>query len=308
MRRYRLGTRKSELALTQSNWVRERLESMGVECELIPIHSAGDLDQTTPLNEAAKHNPGIFVKQLEQELLAGTVDFVVHSLKDMPVQQPPELKVVSVPIREDRRDCLVVSKKVYSPSLKLNLMPGSRVGTSSLRREALLMGERNDLVLFPVRGNVPTRVRKVGNELDAVMLAMAGLNRLGMDLSPYELIPLAESRFPAAPAQGALGIEVRRDCPSPLLNSLSQFHHPDTFREVSLERRILERLHGGCSLPLGVSCRTVEGKYLKVYSFFGVRQRSDLGGWESFHRFDIEGTDDDTLVDGVVSFFERECQ
>jgi hydroxymethylbilane synthase len=294
---FRLGTRKSELARTQSTTILKRLQALGAPCRLVEIDSAGDKDRTTPLYEMElSGSPGFFVKELEAALLSGMVDLAVHSLKDLPTDQPAGLKIACVPEREIPTDCLI--------SREPTLPPKARVGTSSLRREAQLLSAHPNLVVSPVRGNVPTRVRQVKEgKLDAVVLAEAGLHRLQLDLEGLYRLPLP---FVAAPGQGALAVETRTDLPSKLAEALARLHDVKVAQAVRVERAVLKGLHGGCSLPLGV--HVTVGKQLELKAFLGKLAPVSQGEkrrWISFHDFDIVGADEDILVAKTIAHFKE---
>jgi hydroxymethylbilane synthase len=303
VRSFRIGTRKSALAKVQSEGIRRRLEGLGLSCEIVEIMSRGDEDRTTPLYQLDPGSPGLFTKQLESKLLEGVIDLAVHSLKDLPTVQPAGLEVGGIPERADAGDCLVIAPARFDASAPLGLARGARVGTSSLRREAQLLAERSDLQIVPLRGNVPTRVAAAaGGKVDAVVLAEAGLHRLGLDLSAVRKVPLGEERFVGAPGQGALALEVRSDCPDELRRALASLHDETAARETRIERRILRALEGGCTLPLGVRCR-VRSEGLSLRAFLGV---TGVNGprWNGFHHFDFSHAGEDTLVDETVRHFQ----
>jgi hydroxymethylbilane synthase len=241
----KIGTRGSELARWQTDWVRERLARHAVQTEVVVITTQGDADVDRPLHEL--EGTGFFTKGIEDALLDGRVDIAVHSLKDLPTTFAPGLALGAVPERADPRDVLVVRDgRVNSIA---QLQSGARVGTSSLRRVAQLRYLRGDLEVLPLRGNVPTRVKKVkqGSDLDAALLACAGLERLGLSdaiavrLDPLEVMP--------APGQGALGIEIRLG-DSRAAAALRPLDHRETARQVEAERRVLAALGGGCQAPV----------------------------------------------------------
>lgn len=287
----RIGTRKSALAIIQAEWVKAQLEQRGVECTLIKISSRGDSDRSTTLYEFELERPGIFTKELEDALLNKEIDLAVHSLKDLPTVQPPGLEIVAIPKRGPAGDMLVSS---IPASTKM------KIGTSSLRREALLVAEGYEQIT-PIRGNVPTRIEKVrAGEVDGVVLAEAGLSRLNLDLKDFKVLKFPVERFVPAPGQGALALEVRADAPAPLRSLFSSLNDPDTSRAVKIERNVLSRLHGGCTLPLGVYCNR-SGTNIKVCAFLGVyKEESGIRQWESFKRFDFVHGDDVTLVARTV--------
>jgi hydroxymethylbilane synthase len=241
----RIATRKSMLALTQSTWIKEQIENKhpGVAVELVKIVTKGDKITDVPLAKIG--GKGLFVKEIEEALLRGEADLAVHSMKDVPAELPENLYLGVVPKRENPRDAFVSHKCTTMAELP----QGARVGTSSLRRRAQLAYLRPDLEIVDLRGNVETRLRKLDEgEFDAVILATAGLNRLGLSdritahFSPEEMLP--------AVAQGALGLELRRD-DSEVYDLLSFLHDEDTAVAVEAERAFLKRLEGGCQVPLG---------------------------------------------------------
>ena len=251
----KIGTRGSQLARWQTDWVRERLARHAVETEVVVITTQGDADVDRPLHELA--GTGFFTKGIEDALLDGRVDIAVHSLKDLPTTVPAGLKLGAVPERADPCDVLVArDSRVTSIA---QLPPGARIGTSSLRRVAQLRYLRSDLEVLPLRGNVPTRVEKVkqGSDLDAALLACAGLERLGLSnaiavrLDPLDVMP--------APGQGALGIEIRvGDARAEA--ALRPLDHRETARRVEAERRVLAALGGGCQAPVAAYVENGKGE------------------------------------------------
>lgn len=240
----RIGTRGSALALWQANWVREAIRSLAPRhpVELVVIKTRGDKILDVPL--ARVGGKGLFVKEIEEALLAGAVDVAVHSMKDMPAELLAGLVIGPIPQREDPRDALLTRG-----ARRLDELPAAaRVGTSSLRRAAQLKRRRPDLQILPLRGNLDTRVKKLdGGELDAVVLAAAGLRRLGLAgritqiLEPAEVLP--------AVAQGALCIELRA-ADTELAALLAPLDHGPTHAAVQAERAFLRRLEGGCQVPI----------------------------------------------------------
>jgi hydroxymethylbilane synthase len=240
----RIGTRGSQLARWQANWVADRLRALhpGLEVALVEIKTQGDRDRNTPL--AAIGGQGLFTKEIQRALLDGAVEVAVHSLKDLPTQGPGDLALGAVPAREDSADALI------APAHRtLDALPaGATVGTGSLRRRAQLLHLRPDLKLVGIRGNVETRLNQALNAtLDAVVLAEAGLRRLGFDRHVTER--LGPPRFLPAVGQGALGIECRAD-DAETLDRLAPLNDPATRRAVLAERRALAELEGGCMIPL----------------------------------------------------------
>ncbi len=241
-----LGTRGSMLARTQTESVAELLRALDIDVTVRIFETRGDRDQSAPVPELG--GKGLFTAELEAALLAGDIDAAVHSLKDLPTDDTPGLKVGAVLRREDPRDALVTrgSKKLA------DLPTGARVGTASRRRAALLLAVRPDLVVVPVRGNIDTRVGRVeGGDLDGVVLAAAGLKRIARTDAISELLS-----FLPAPAQGALAVQARTDR-GDVLENLSRLHDPATFACTSAERALLHSLEGGCSVPVGALAEPV---------------------------------------------------
>jgi hydroxymethylbilane synthase len=239
----RIATRASELALWQARYVAQRIErELGRATELVPLTTTGD--ELRDVSLAKVGGKGLFVKEIEEALLDGRADVAVHSAKDLPGASPPDLVFVAFPERADPRDALVAPR-----ARRLDELPrGARVGTGSVRRSAQLLHERPDLVIAPLRGNVPTRLVKLEREsLDAVVLACAGLDRLGLaDRIAERIDPL---RIVPAVAQGALAIQVRRG--EPLVAALAAFSDPATAKCVAAERACQARLDADCNAPLG---------------------------------------------------------
>jgi hydroxymethylbilane synthase len=250
--RLRIGTRGSSLALWQANHIADRLAQLhGVETEIIRIRTSGDRMQSTPvaqINEiigAESGGKGIFIKELEEALLANTVDLAVHSMKDVPTDTPAGLAFPAITRREDPRDCLISRN---GRSLK-GLPNSARVGTSSLRRQAQLRHHRPDMDVLDLRGNVDTRMKKLdAGDFDAVVLAMAGVNRLGLASRVTQV--LGEDFMLPAVGQGALGIETRAD-DAETQRLVASLDDTDSRVCVTAERALLRTLHGGCQIPLG---------------------------------------------------------
>jgi hydroxymethylbilane synthase len=303
----RIGTRKSALATTQSTQIMNLIESQGIACRLVLIESKGDQDRTTPLYEIEAPSPGLFTKQLEIALQQNQIDVAVHSLKDLPTEQPSDLRVICQPPRVIVSDCLVTTAAAQMGTEAVPLKLGARIGTSSLRREAQLLALRPDLKIVPIRGNVPSRVRQVREgKVDAVVLAEAGLFRLGLDLGNLVRVPLSTEWFVPAPGQGALAVEVRSSVESGLEKVLISLNDSATEIETRIERRVLRLLEGGCTLPLGVRCQRLSGEVLKLNAFLGVLEQRGAKEhhWVSFHRFEFSHSEEDVVVENTVDFFK----
>jgi hydroxymethylbilane synthase len=235
-----IGSRGSKLALWQANHVQQRLAARGVEASVEIIHTTGDKITDVPLARLGAETSikGLFTKEIEEALLNGSIDLAVHSMKDMPTELPPGLRIAAVPGREEASDALV-------GAMLGNLPPGARIGTSALRREAQLRATRPDLAISPVRGNVDTRLRKLdAGEFDAILLAAAGLNRLGWQDRITELIPM-DVICPAV-GQGALAIETREED-----HRFDFLDDPAAHAAVDVERAFLRAMGGGCQVPMG---------------------------------------------------------
>jgi len=249
----RIGTRGSTLARWQAEFVRKHLFQLtGVEAEIILIKTDGDKQQNLPLTQIG--GKGIFIKELEEALLEETIDLAVHSVKDIPTDTPGRLFFPAVCRRDDVRDCLVS----HRGTLLANLKPGARVGTSSLRRQAQLRRHRPDLDLRDLRGNVDTRLRKVDSgEYDAIVLAKAGLDRLGWSQKIAETLS-TDISLPAV-GQGAIAIESRvRD--QEAAEILGKLDDEETRTVIIAERALLAALQGGCQVPLGAWARMERGE------------------------------------------------
>lgn len=260
-KKIRLGTRGSQLALWQANHIKENLERLhNIEIEIVKIKTQGDKILDVALAKVG--GKGLFVKEIEDALLDGRIDFAVHSMKDVPVELPQGLHIVSITRREDPRDVFI--SKNYN-SLK-DLPIGSRVGTSSLRRQCQLLAIRPDLNIEVLRGNVETRIRKMKEGLyDAVILAYAGVKRLGLLEHVKEIIPETYS-LPAI-GQGALGIECRID-DSKTNELLKPLNDEETSYCIRAERAFLKVLQGGCQVPIGAYAK-VEGDKLIIKGLVG---------------------------------------
>lgn len=254
----RLGTRASELALTQSTTLARLIEAAARRAgrpravDLVRLTTRGDVDRT-PLSKLG--GTGVFVARLREALLAGEIDLAVHSCKDLPSAEVPGLVIAALPEREDVRDALC-----SRGGLALADLPeGARVGTGSPRRAAQILRARPDLEIVDIRGNVPTRLARLEDDLDAVVLAAAGLHRLGLaDRIREYLRP--EILLPAA-AQGALAVECRADAAPELLEILGALDDPATRLAVTAERVLMNALGAGCAAPVGAWART-EGEDL----------------------------------------------
>lgn len=249
MTRVRLATRGSRLALEQTGWVRAGLEALGAVAELVVVETQGDREQR-PF--AQMQGQGFFTKAVQEAVLEGRADLAVHSYKDLPSARPMGLEIVAVPPREDPRDLILARPEaVDERAAHLPLCRGARVGSSAVRRQAQLRHLRPDLRPQELRGNVPTRLEKLARgEYEAVLLAYAGVRRLGADLSSFYAAALPPTLLVPAPAQGALALECREG-DLELKALVKHLDDPKTRRTVAAERGLMARLAGGCQLALG---------------------------------------------------------
>jgi len=256
-RTVKIGSRGSPLALWQSNWVKGLLQTHNhnIDVEIQIIKTSGDKIQNVPLAKIG--GKGLFVKEIEEGLLRGEIDFAVHSMKDMPISFPINLCIACVTKRENPFDALISKNNI-----KLCDLPkGSKIGTGSLRRISQLMHYRPDLQLIPLRGNLETRLKKLDSEgLDAIILAAAGLIRLGWENRITEIIS-SEILLPAM-GQGAVGIETRKnDVDNQIL--LADFDHENTHYALDAERALVSQLEGGCNVPIG-SFATIDNDHITL--------------------------------------------
>ncbi len=275
-----IGSRGSDLALVQSRTVQALLASLfpGILFKIVVIHTRGDRDRIQPLFKLS--GAGIFTSEIERALIAKKIDMAVHSLKDLPTELPSGLRIGAYLSRGDSRDVLVTKSGAGIKDLKF----GARVGTSSLRRERQLRLLRDDLKVVPIRGNVPTRIKKVlSNQVDAVVLARAGIHRLGgyerycRVLEPSQMVPPA--------GQGILGVEIRSE-DSFMSGLLQRLNSPKSEREALAERLFLKTLRGGCRVPIGVWAHS-QGKKMRLHAVV-CSPKSSGAIWSH-----IEGPSDD---------------
>lgn len=256
MRTIRVGTRKSRLALVQSNLVIDSLAAQTNDFSFALRHIVTKGDQIQDVALSKVGGKGLFVKEIERALLDGEIDFAVHSMKDMPAELPDGLEIASIPEREDPHDVLLSAENQRLEELK----PGAVIGTSSLRRAAQLLHARPDLTVRSLRGNVTTRISRLkAGDFDAIILAAAGMKRLGIDergeALPYDCL------LPAV-GQGALAIECR-SADIGLKALLGRINHEKTAVTVQAERAFLKRLNGSCQVPIAAYCeRGTDGRLL----------------------------------------------
>lgn len=249
MRTFTVGTRGSALALWQTRHVGSLLQPSGATIVERIITTKGDTSQAEKL--AGKLEKGFFTAELEAALHSREIDWAVHSLKDLPTRMPPGLVLGAVLERAPAADLLLVRTAALDEKAPLSLKAGARVGSSSLRRESMLKHFAPQALAVPLRGNVPTRVTKLKDGLfDGILLAEAGVSRLGLDLSGLAVFRMNPARWQCAPGQGAVAVQCRAE-DSEVQQLLSRIHHEPTARAVNLERDFLRILEGGCTTPFG---------------------------------------------------------
>ena len=258
-----VGTRGSNLALIQTNWVVDRLKEANpdIEFEIKIIKTKGDLIKDLPLDKIG--DKGLFVKEIEKSLLNKEIDMAVHSMKDMPSYLPEGLKFASSPMREDPRDALI-SKEGYK-SID-DLPKGAKIGTGSKRRKYQLLKHRPDLEIVPIRGNIETRIKKIETEnLDGVVLAASGLKRAGLE-EKIDYYIQTDVMLPA-PAQGILALEIR-DNDEETENIINSIKDDTTKVQIDAERGFLIGVNGSCHIPMGAYC-DIDGDKIKLTGLYG---------------------------------------
>lgn len=247
-----IGSRGSDLALWQAHFLQDELKNIGHDSEVVIIKTRGDQIQHLSFDKI--EGKGFFTKEIEDQLLDGKIDVAVHSMKDLPTNSPEGLMIGGTSYRENPTDTIIAKKEVLDKSESLRLKKGTKIGTSSARRKAQLHFLNPEIITQDIRGNVPTRVQKLKEgDLGAIVLATAGITRLQLDLSEFEIIELHPREFVPAPAQGVLAYQVRND-DMEMRNIIRQISKQEVAYCTNVERKVLNMLDGGCQLPLGVYC------------------------------------------------------
>ncbi|MFM7726259.1 MAG: hydroxymethylbilane synthase, partial [Flavobacteriales bacterium] len=260
-----IGSRGSDLALWQAHFVQNELQAIGIHSVIEIIKTKGDAIQHLSFDKI--EGKGFFTKEIEEALLAGSIDIAVHSHKDLETTLPEGLLIAAVSERADAREMLLIHPSAFDTTASWQLKSNARVGTSSARRKSQLLYVRPDVTTVDIRGNVPTRVQKLrSGEFDAILLAKAGLDRLQLDLSGLHAIPLPVEQLVPAPAQGVLAIQTRSNNTA-LNETLSKLNAADVQRCIRIERTVLNRMQGGCQLPLGVYAQN-HGNQFDVWGAF----------------------------------------
>ncbi len=283
-----IGSRGSRLALAQAEWTAAKLRAHGLECELNIIKTKGDVVMERFDKIEGK---GFFTKEIEDALTAGAIDLAVHSLKDLPTASPPGLAIRAIPERESPYDALIAKTPLPKDASGAPDLAGMTVGTSSNRRVQALAALCPEARFKPIRGNVPTRLAKMADgEVDAVVLARAGLNRLGLNLDGFHTIEARPPMMTPAPGQGALALQTRDGFDE----DISFLHHEPTARCVHAERRILAALEGGCQLPLGALIQS-DGDGFRLDLFRGFADGREPT------RLELQGPAPESLADQAIA-------
>ncbi len=258
-----IGSRGSDLALWQANYVLRKIQKLGLIAEIKIITTQGDAIQDLSFDKL--EGKGFFTKEIEDALLNKEIDLAVHSHKDLPTTSPEGLKIAAVSEREDAAELILIRKECVDNTQKYAFKKNAIVGTSSARRKSQLLAFRKDIKLEDLRGNVPTRIQKLRDKkYDAIMLAAAGVERLHIDLSEFKVLRLDPKEFIPAPAQGVLGLQIRED-DHELFEYVHKLNSEKVEDIIGIERKVLNLFDGGCSLPLGVFCIKEDNKF-KVWT------------------------------------------
>ena len=291
-----IGSRGSDLALWQAHHVQDQLTDLGVKSEIHIIKTQGDKIQHLSFDKL--EGKGFFTKEIEESLLNGAIDLAVHSHKDLETTPPAGLVIGAVSEREDPSELLLIKKTSLDKDKKFSLKEGAVVGTSSARRKSQILALRPDVQLKDLRGNVPTRVNKLRDQdYDAILLAAAGVSRLGLDLSDLEVMKLDPREFIPAPAQGVLALQIREK-DTELAELLANLNQGQVAEQIGVEREVLRKFEGGCQLPLGVYCQQQEGKF--------QTWASAADAWdETPTRVYLESDSSDGLADRIVAALKK---
>lgn len=285
-----IGSRGSDLALWQANHVKNQLEELGCEVTIKIIKTQGDTIQHLSFDKM--EGKGFFTKELETALLANEIDLAVHSHKDLETTFPKGLTIAAVSERENPSDLLLMRKDRMDNNRFWSLPENAIVGTSSARRKSQVMRFCPDLEIKDLRGNVPTRIQKLREgQYDAILLASAGVLRLKLDLSEFYAQELAPTEFIPAPAQGVLGLQIR-EADTSLASILKNLNNEEVQKCIAVERAVLNKLDGGCQLPLGVYCPDDKHVYVS-YSTDWTKGAS----WEEYEIDDLENIADIIVED-----------
>ncbi len=252
MRMIKIGTRGSQLALWQAHDLQDQLNKVGIKSELVIIKTKGDKIQHLGFDKL--EGKGFFTKEIEDSLLSGDIDVAVHSMKDLPTEMPEGLVIGGLSKRANPSDILIIRASAVDDTRTLKIKAGSTIGTSSIRRKVQLLHFDKNIVVKDIRGNVPTRIKKMEDgEYDAIVLAAAGVERLGIDLTAHRILEFNPKEFISAPAQGVVAYQCNSS-DTETRKILRSIHQSATAKCTNVERKILNLMDGGCQLPLGAYC------------------------------------------------------
>ena len=273
-----IGSRGSNLALWQANYVQASLQKHGIDTEIKIIKTQGDKIQHLGFDKM--EGKGFFTKEIEEQLLDGSIDIAVHSHKDLETSQPDGLCIAGVSYRESPEDVLLINKKFYDPTEPYGLKPDAHIGTSSARRKSQVLNLFPMAEIRDLRGNVPTRIEKLRDgQYHGILLANAGLKRLELDVSDLEVIVLPVDKFVPAPAQGVLAYQSRVD-DTRAIEAIKHIADPNTSKSIDIERGVLRLLNGGCHVPLGVYVNAISDTEIDIY---GAYAKADINAAEIKH-------------------------
>jgi hydroxymethylbilane synthase len=289
-----IGTRGSELAMWQTKTVSRLLtEKTSIPTELKIIKTVGDRIDTVPFSKM--EGKGFFTKELEEELLAGRIDIAVHSMKDLQTILPEGLALGAICCRDDPREVVLINPDSYDQTEPLGIKAGQVIGTSSVRRQCQISALMPGLQINDLRGNVPTRLRKLRDgQYDAIIIARAGVVRLGIDTSDLRSRVLDPDVFMPAPAQGIIAVEIRHR-EDDVKRAVLAIDDPDLRAQIRLERGLLAEFEGGCQLPLG-AISEIDGRNYTLKAILGCRKGES---WERAKRAKATGTDPELIVSDV---------
>jgi len=275
-----IGSRGSELALWQANFVLGELKKIKLDAEIKIIKTKGDIEQN--LSWDKMEGKGFFTKEIEDALLKKEIDLAVHSHKDLPTDLVEGLLIAAVSEREDPSELLLINKNAVDEKQKFSLKQNAVVGTSSARRKSQMLAWRSDVKLEDLRGNVPTRIQKLRDKkYDAILIANAGVTRLEIDLDEFHCEKLDAHEFIPAPAQGVLALQIREE-DKELFETLQKLNNKEVTETITVERKVLNLFDGGCQLPLGVICEKDENEEGEtIYKVRAVK----ADGWDKFPKY-----------------------
>lgn len=281
-----IGSRGSELALWQANFITRELEKTGVKVEVKIIKTKGDKQPEERFS--AMQGQGFFTKEIEEALLKKEIDLAVHSYKDLPTTPVKGLKVGAVSYREDPSETLLIRKDCTDASRKFNLKSKAIVGTSATRRKVQLHAFRPDIDIKELRGNVPTRLQKLRDKkYDAIMVASAAIERLGLDISDFHIEKFSPQELVPAPAQGVLALQIREGDKN-MQAIVQKINHSEVEKIVSVERKIFSLFDGGCNLPLGIYCEQHrdenDKEFFKAWATYAPTEK-DYPRYYHFHTY-----------------------